>query len=106
MLLETLAGLAEQTAAAEVVVVDNGSSDGSVEAVGREHPDVHVVELGSNRGFGPALNAAVARHPAELLIFSNNDVRHEPRFVEALLDEVGRKPTSVAESFSRAKTRN
>jgi GT2 family glycosyltransferase len=96
MLLETLRTLSEQTCATEIVVVDNGSSDGSVQAVRRGYPDAHVIELGSNRGFGPALNAAVSRHPAELLVFSNNDVRYEPRFVEALLDGVGGTAASVA----------
>ena len=54
----TLASLAGQTAGVEVCVADNGSDDGSREMLAAEHPDVRVVELGSNRGFGAAVNAA------------------------------------------------
>ena len=48
-----------------------------------------MLELGENLGFGPALNRAVAAHPADPLILLNNDVECEPRFVEALLDAAG-----------------
>ena len=96
LLLETLRSLAEQTRPVPVMVVDNGSTDGSVKAVRREHPDVRVLELHVNRGFGPALNAAVGAHPAERLILANNDVRYDPRFVEAVLDELGPSTASVA----------
>lgn len=95
-LLEALRGFAAQTHPVASVVVDNGSTDGSVTAVKREFPDACLVELWSNRGFGPALNEAVTRFPAEVLIFANNDVRPEPRFVEALLDEQGTSPASAA----------
>jgi GT2 family glycosyltransferase len=96
MLLETLRTLAEQTVVAEVVVIDNGSSDGSPALAKREFPETIVFELPSNHGFGPALNAAVAEHPAEILVFSNNDILFEPRFVEALLDELGQSGSVVA----------
>ncbi|HEY6732054.1 MAG TPA: glycosyltransferase family 2 protein [Solirubrobacterales bacterium] len=92
----TLRGLAEQTVAVDVVLADNGSSDGSVELARQELPAVRVVELGENLGFGPALNRAVAAHPAEALILLNNDAVPEPRFVEALLDGLGAGVDSVA----------
>jgi len=96
MLCESLQGFAEQNVSLRTVVVDNGSSDGSVQVAKREFPEVEVVELASNHGFGPALNEAVRRHPAERLVFVNNDVNPEPDFVGALLDELGRSPASVA----------
>jgi N-acetylglucosaminyl-diphospho-decaprenol L-rhamnosyltransferase len=96
MLLEALRTLAEQTVSAQAVVIDNGSSDGSADRVRREFPDALVVALDSNTGFGPALNTGVAKHPAETLVFSNNDVLFEPRFVEALLDELGQSESVVA----------
>jgi N-acetylglucosaminyl-diphospho-decaprenol L-rhamnosyltransferase len=96
MLLVCLRALAEQTVDIDVVVVDNGSTDGSTELIHKQFPEVDVVALPSNRGFGPALNEAVRRHPSDVLVFSNNDVRHEPRFIEALLDDLGSEPVSVA----------
>lgn len=92
----TLRGLGAQTRPADVVLVDNGSSDDSVELARRELPEVKVLELGENLGFGPALNRAVAAHPADAVILLNNDAEPEPRFVEALLDGLGAGVDSVA----------
>jgi N-acetylglucosaminyl-diphospho-decaprenol L-rhamnosyltransferase len=92
----TLRGLGEQTRPVDVVLVDNGSSDDSVELARRELPGVRVVELGENLGFGRAINRAVAEVPADPVILLNNDAVPEPRFVEALLDGVGEGGDSVA----------
>ena len=91
-----LRGLGAQTRPAEVVLVDNGSDDDSVELARRELPEVRVLELGRNLGFGPALNRAVAAHPGDPVILLNNDAVPEPRFVEALLDGLGVGVDSVA----------
>jgi len=79
-----------------VVLVDNGSTDDSVELARRELPGVRVVELGRNLGFGPAINRAVADAPGDPVILLNNDAVPEPRFVEALLDGLGEGVDSVA----------
>jgi GT2 family glycosyltransferase len=92
----TLRGLGAQTRPVDVVLVDNGSSDDSVALARRELPEVKVLELGENLGFGPALNRAVAAHPADAVILLNNDAEPEPRFVEALLDGLGAGVDSVA----------
>jgi GT2 family glycosyltransferase len=91
-----LRSLGEQTRPADVVVVDNGSSDGSVELIRTEFPEVTILELDENIGFGPALNRAVAAHPAENVVLLNSDVECEPRFLEALLAELGAGIDSVA----------
>jgi N-acetylglucosaminyl-diphospho-decaprenol L-rhamnosyltransferase len=91
-----LASLRAQTRPVDVVLVDNGSSDGSLELVRAEFPEVVVVALGENVGFGPALNRAASEHPADPLILLNNDIECEPRFVEALLDQLGDGTHSVA----------
>jgi N-acetylglucosaminyl-diphospho-decaprenol L-rhamnosyltransferase len=91
-----LESLRAQTRPVDVVVVDNGSSDDSAELVRNGFPEVKLLELGRNAGFGPALNRAVAEHPAEAAILLNNDAECEPRFVEALLDGLGEDVQSVA----------
>ncbi|HEY5815322.1 MAG TPA: glycosyltransferase family 2 protein [Solirubrobacterales bacterium] len=78
--------LAEQSRPADVVVVDNGSADGTPAMVREEFPEVSLLELERNLGFGPALNRAVAEQPADPVILLNDDAEAEPRFVEALLD--------------------
>lgn len=96
MLIETLRTLAEQTVQADCVLLDNGSTDESVAHVERELPEIRVVKLEANLGFGPALNEGVRRHPASLLVFANDDVLYEPRFLECLLDTAGRRDVTAA----------
>ncbi len=81
-----LRSLREQSRPLDVVVVDNGSDDDSLPLLREEFPEVTVLGLERNLGFGPAINRAVREHPADPLILLNNDVECEPRFVEAMLD--------------------
>jgi len=91
-----LDSLREQTRPLDVVVVDNGSGDETVELVRSSYPEVTLVELERNLGFGPALNRAFAAHPGDPLILLNDDAAAEPRFVEALLESLGEGVDSVA----------
>lgn len=85
-LRRALRSLETQTRPADVVVVDNGSSDGTAALVREEFAEVKLLALERNLGFGPALNRVLAEHPADPLILLNDDAEAEPRFVEALLD--------------------
>jgi len=91
-----LSSLRLQSAEADVVVVDNGSTDESIELLRERFPEVKAIALGRNIGFGPALNHAVRHHPGDPVILLNNDTECEPRFVEALLDAAGEGVQSVA----------
>ena len=92
----TLRSLEGQSRPVDVVVVDNGSSDGTAELLREQFPAVELLELGENLGFGPALNRAVAAHPGDPMILLNNDAEAEPRFVEALLDAAAEGAGCVA----------
>jgi GT2 family glycosyltransferase len=91
-----LRSLREQSRPVDVVVVDNGSADDSLALLREKFPEVTVLALGRNLGFGPALNHAVREHQADPLILLNNDAECEPRFVEALLDAAAEGVQSVA----------
>jgi len=67
----------EQGIAFDVIVADNGSTDGSVESIRTRFPAVKVVELGENRGFGVGCNAGirVAKDTAHLLLNPDTIVR-------------------------------
>jgi GT2 family glycosyltransferase len=93
-LRRTLESLGGQSRPAPVVVVDNGSSDDSPGVAEREF-GARVVRLDRNVGFGNALNLGVREHPAERLVFVNNDVECEPQFLEALAEASGNE-TMVA----------
>jgi GT2 family glycosyltransferase len=88
---DTLACLASLAALrgehTEVVVVDNGSTDGSVQAVRAAHPKVHVVENGRNLGFAGGNNAGL-RHAFEQggqwAVLVNNDATLAPDAIDRL----------------------
>jgi N-acetylglucosaminyl-diphospho-decaprenol L-rhamnosyltransferase len=66
--------LAHQTATHRVVVVDDGSSDATVERLQRDWTEVATIELGSNRGYTRAVNAGVRHGDGEYVVLLNNDV--------------------------------
>jgi GT2 family glycosyltransferase len=76
---------------AQVVVVDNASTDGSPEMVRYEFPDVELIEA-PNEGFGAGANRGIraSRHPHALLL--NSDTRVRPDAVEALDRYLERRP--------------
>jgi GT2 family glycosyltransferase len=86
LLRDALASLEHQTLAAEVVVVDNASTDGSAEMVAQEFPRVRLVQCSENLGFGRAVNRGAAEAATELLVLVNNDVVCEPHFVERVAE--------------------
>jgi GT2 family glycosyltransferase len=70
-----LAAIATQTLApAQVIVVDNGSTDGSLQYLRAEHPSVQVLELGRNTGFAHAANRGIRAAGAGLVALVNTDV--------------------------------
>jgi GT2 family glycosyltransferase len=56
-----------------IVVVDNGSTDGTVERVRERYPKVVIIALDENRGFGAANNVALKRAQSEYVLFLNSD---------------------------------
>ncbi len=82
-LLRTLESLERQTAEADVVVVDNASTDGTAEAVAERFPAVRVVRNERNLGFGAAINRAALDLDGDVLVLVNNDVVCEPEFRRA-----------------------
>lgn len=68
----------------EVIVVDNASSDGSVDFVRAFYPEARVVENQENRGYAGALNQAVELMRGDSLLTLNTDISLAPRFVAEL----------------------
>jgi len=71
----------------EVVVVDNASTDDSVDFVVLNYPDVQVVRLPVNTGFAGAANAGWRATSAELVAVLNNDARPAADWLERLLSQ-------------------
>jgi GT2 family glycosyltransferase len=89
LLRSCLESLARQTHPSyEVIVVDNGSDDGSPEVVkeiARSYPvPLHLIENSTNRGFCAANNQAIAASQSELIALLNNDAEADPQWLTAL----------------------
>lgn len=69
----------------EVIVVDNGSTDGSEQAVRPGRPDLRWISNGANLGFSAGANRGLAEARAPWVLFLNPDARSEDAAVEAAL---------------------
>lgn len=82
----------------EVVVIDNGSSDGTKAYVESEFPEAKVIRLEQNRGYSGGFNFgldhAFVQQKADYVLITNNDVKVDPHIVSALT-EVAQKDEKV-----------
>ena len=69
----------------EVVLVDNGSTDGSESFVRERYPWVKLVPLGKNTGFATGNNCGFENSRGEYLVTLNNDTRVEPDWLATLV---------------------
>ena len=77
---------------AEIMVVDNASQDGSAEAIRADFPDVALLALAANVGFGAANNRALARVQTPYALLLNSDAELCPGAIEALAQHLDRHP--------------
>jgi GT2 family glycosyltransferase len=91
LLGDVMGGLARQDLPQDmwrVLVLDNASSDGTVEYLAREHPSVRVVRSPENRGFAGGNALALAEVDTPYAVLLNNDATPEPGFLTELLHAV------------------
>ena len=74
----------QQGVDAETILVDNGSTDGSVDYVRRHFPSVRIVALGENRGFAGGNNAGVREARGRFVALLNNDTVPDSTWLRAL----------------------
>lgn len=88
--LESVSGQAP-----DVIVVDNGSSDGSCAAIKASHPNVRLIETGANLGYADGnnigLRVAIALGYRYVMLL-NNDTIVEPNAINALLERMEAEP--------------
>ncbi len=98
LLLDCVRSLLADTSAGmpEVVVVDNGSADGSVAALRAARPDVQVVTPPGNVGYAAAANRGIAATTAPVVAVGNPDLVVEPGTARALLARFDREPDLAA----------
>lgn len=76
MLLDCIESLKKETSSTkiEIIVVDNGSTDGSQKALKETYPDVCLIENGENLGFAKANNIGIARSSGRYVCLVNSDI--------------------------------
>jgi N-acetylglucosaminyl-diphospho-decaprenol L-rhamnosyltransferase len=78
---------------AQVVVVDNASSDGTADHVAEHHPSVELLRNATNIGFGRANNQAFERCVGSTWLLLNPDARLDPGALAILIDALAARPT-------------
>ena len=94
--LEALAEQADPGVAWEILVLDNGSSDGTADWLARHHPGVRCVRSETNLGFCAGNNRLVEAAQGDAVALLNNDTRPEPDWLAALVDGLAGAPADVA----------
>lgn len=69
----------------EIIIVDNGSTDGSSEFVKKNYGKVNLINLSQNKGFGFACNMGARKSRNDFLLFLNNDIYIEEDFISPLI---------------------
>ena len=80
----------------ETVVVDNGSSDGTIEHLAARWPGVRAVALPTNVGFAAGVNRGIEHSQGRFIALVNNDMELHPDFLGALVAALESAPTAAA----------
>lgn len=87
---------AQNMAAFHTIVVDDGSTDGSVSFIKENHPQIEIVELARNTGFANAVNIGIERAKTPYVALLNTDTRVYPDWLSSLVELIEISPCDVA----------
>src|SRR5918994_2551473 len=79
----------------DVVVVDNASTDGVVQAVAAGWPAVRIIEMGRNAGFAAANNAGIRATDGAFALLLNSDTIVAPGAIDALVAKLEATPAAA-----------
>lgn len=80
----------------ELVVVDNNSTDGSIDYLRRNHPHVRLIEFKENLGYSGAYNRAIPMIDGEIIVLLNFDVEVEPNWLDEAMKVIAEDPKLAA----------
>ena len=76
----------------EIIVVDNGSPDDSVQFIIENFSEIKLIQSEYNRGFAGGCNFGILHAKGELLLILNNDTTHEPDWIDPLVKMMESNP--------------
>lgn len=76
-----------------ITIVDDGSTDESLDVLARHYPDARVIRLATNHGLAAAINIAIAQTNAPFVVLLNNDTEVTPTWLVELIGALERYPT-------------
>ena len=80
----------------EIIVVDNGSKDGSLSMIKEKFPKVRVIEFSENTGFSKAVNTGIQAAGTEYVLLLNNDTVADQDMVKALEVSLSKEPKAFS----------
>ena len=72
----------------DVIIVDNASTDGSVELIEKEFSDIKLKKLSENFGFSRAVNEGIMLSDSEFVLLLNDDTIADEKFVEKMVEAI------------------
>ncbi|MBN1218011.1 MAG: glycosyltransferase family 2 protein [Anaerolineae bacterium] len=76
----------------EIILVDNGSTDESLQLTQRDFPEVKIIELHKNLGYAGAINRGFEQAGGEIIVPLNNDTEVAPNWAQALVNTLQKFP--------------
>lgn len=69
----------------EMIIVDNGSTDSSVDIIRKEYPEFRLIENGRNLGFSAGMNVGIEESRGDLILLCNNDAIAHPKSLSQMV---------------------
>ena len=84
----------------EIILVDNNSTDGTIEFISKNYPSITIIKLESNKGFAEPNNIGAKIAKGKYLLFLNNDTVVTPNFISELVNVIeNNKKIAICQSL-------
>lgn len=94
-----LRSLAKQTVKpSEIIVIDNGSTDGSADIIEKEFTNVKLIREPKNLGFAGGVNVGIKASKSDYVMLLNSDAEAEPRCIENLLKTANKTNADIVQA--------